>query len=122
MLRTSRPRPRNKIIELGDATPSNKTEPAPRLTVAKIGIVSRDYNEVSDFSAAFSAVMAVLEEKGCDTVLFSPWSIDTRKARRPSVRLRRIKSVLYETFAGNGKKRKGKEFVIFHRRGSIGMF
>ena len=88
----------------------------------KIGIVSRDYtykdvNGFRDFGGIFDDVLSLLDEKGCDTVLFSPWSIDTRKSRRPSVRLGNIKSVFYETFT-EGKVRKGKQFIVFYRAGN----
>jgi hypothetical protein len=118
MLQTSRSKQRDKAKSLGDPTPSTKTEPAPRLKVAKIGIVSRDYRRIRDFSQQFSDILKRLDDERCDTVLFSPWSIEARKSCRPSARLRRIKSVLYETFTGNGKKRKGKQFLVFYRRGN----
>ena len=118
MLQTSRLRPRDRTKVLRDSTPSTKTGPAPHLKVAKIGIVSRDYNKVRDFSETFSDILNLLDKDySCDTVLFSPWSIDAGKSCRPSVRLRHIKSVLYEEFKSNGKKRKGKQFVVFYRRG-----
>ncbi len=123
MLQTSRLRPRDKTKVLCDSAPSTKTGPAPHLKVAKIGIVSRDYNHkyangFRDFSEAFSEILTLLDGEHCDTVLFSPWSIDARTSCRPSVRLSNIKSVLYEKFTGKGKKRKGKEFVVFYRRGN----
>lgn len=109
---------KTKIIS--DQAPRTNTGAAPHLEVARIGIVSRDYrhkdNGFADFSAAFHGVLKDLDEECCDTVLFSPWSIDARNSARPSVRLRTIRSVLYETFTGNGKKRKGKEFVVYYRR------
>lgn len=121
MLRTSRSRERDKTIDIARPTLSIKTEPAPRLTVRKIGIVSRDYthkyaNGFRDFSSVFDDVLSLLNDERCDTVLFSPWSIDTRTSPRPSVRLSHIKSVLYETFR-EGKRRKGKDFLVFYRAG-----
>jgi hypothetical protein len=124
MLRSAGSRQHDKTKDIARPTLSTKTEPTPRLTVRKIGIVSRDYNHkfsnrFRDFSATFSRVLRVLDEKGCDTVLFSPWSIVPRKSFVPvrSLRgLRHIKSVFYEEFTGTGKKRK-TQFVVFHRRG-----
>ena len=121
MLQTSISRKRDKTKEIACPTLSTKTELVPRLTVRKIGIVSRDYtkyaNGFRDFSSVFHDVLNLLDDEGCDTVLFSPWSIDARQSRRPSARLSKIKSVLYETFK-EGKNRKGKDFVVFYRTGN----
>ena len=95
---------------------------APCLTVAKVGIVSRDYrhryeNGFRDFSHMLPRVLALLDEKGCDTVLFSLFSIIARSPFRFSIHtrhLRHIKSVLYEEFT-DGSKRKVKRFVVFCR-------
>ena len=113
----------DKTKGLGDPALSVKTEPAPRLTVAKIGIVSRDYrykyeNGFRDFSEAFSEILKRLDDEGCDTVLFSLYSIVHRKSFRSlrSMRLRNIKAVLYEEFK-DGKKRKIKGSVVLHREG-----
>jgi hypothetical protein len=124
MLRTLRLRQRDKTKDFGEATPSAKTEPGPRLKVAKIGIVSRDYrheyeNGFRDFSEAFPDILKRLDEEGCDTVLFSLYSIVPRKEFDPfrSMRLlRNIKAVLYEEFK-DGKKRKIKGSVVLYRGG-----
>ncbi len=118
MLQTSRSRQRDKTKSFGDPTPSAKTEPGPRLTIAKIGIVSRDYNKLRDFRDAFPDVLTLLDRKGCDTVLFSLYSIDfsKRKSFRPfrSIRLRHVKAVLYEE---GGRGEKNRQCVVFYRRG-----
>jgi hypothetical protein len=118
MLRTSRSRQRDKTKDFGDPTPSSKTEAAPRLTVAKIGIVSRDYN-LMDFSEPFSDILKRLDNEGCDTVVFSLYSIDfsKRKSFMPfrSIRLRHVKAVLYEE---GGRGEKNRQCVVFYRRGS----
>jgi hypothetical protein len=118
MLQTSRSRLRDKTKGFGDPTPSAKIEPGPRLTIAKIGIVSRDYNKLRDFRNAFPDVLTLLDRKGCDTVLFSLYSIDFSKLKsfKPfrSIRLRHVKAVLYEE---GGKGEKNRQCVVFYRRG-----
>ena len=108
---------------LSDQTLKTRTEKPPPLNVAKIGIVSRDYrykyeNGFRDFSEAFPEILKRLDEEGCDTVLFSLYSIVDRKSFRPlrSMRLCNIKAVLYEEFK-DGKKRKIKGSVVLHRGG-----
>ena len=124
MLQTSRSRQRDKTKGFGGPTPSTKTGPGPRLKVAKIGIVSRDYrhkykNGFRDFSEKFSGILKLLDNKGCDTVLFSLYSIDfsKRKSFRPfgSLRLRHVKAVLYEE---GGRGQKNRQCVVFYRRAS----
>lgn len=113
-----------KTKGFSDQTPKTKTEKPPHLKVAKIGIVSRDYrhkyeNRFRDFSAAFPEVLPLLDREGCDTVLFSLYSIDLskRKSFRPHrlSQLRNVKAVLYEEFK-DGKKRKDAQPVVFYRR------
>ncbi len=64
-----------------DAT--NGTSRPKNLKAKKIGLVTRDYGEKfenghRDFSELFSEVLKTLDEAGCDTVVFSPYSIDRR--------------------------------------------
>lgn len=118
MLQTSRARQRDKTESFGNPTPSAKTEPGPRLTIARIGIVSRDYNKLRDFRDAFPDVLTLLDRKGCDTVLFSLYSIGFSKLKsfKPfrSIRLRHVKAVLYEE---GGRREKNRQCVVFYRRG-----
>src|SRR5450759_2462642 len=81
---------------------SSKAAKSPRLKARRIGIVSRDYthkykNGFRDFSDVFSRVLALLDQKRCDTVLFSSFSIIPRSSFRPlrhMQQLRHIKSCL----------------------------
>jgi hypothetical protein len=106
----------------GDLQLGTRKGAIPRLTIAKNGIVSRGYtvkysNGFRDFSDALPGVLALLDKEGCDTVLFSLYSIVSRKSFRPfrSIRLRNIRTVLYEEFT-DGIKRKMGRYVVFHRR------
>lgn len=56
----------------------------PRLSVKEIGLVSRDYNKHRDFSAAYPEILESLDREGCDTVLFSLFSIIRRKSFDPT--------------------------------------
>jgi hypothetical protein len=94
----------------------------PALNVTRIGIVSRNYshkykNGLRDFSDAFPAILALLDGHKCDAVLFSLYSIISRKSFDPlaSIRLKNIKAVLYEEFV-DGKKRKKGRYVVAHRK------
>jgi hypothetical protein len=106
-------------------TKATRAKPIPKLTVAKIGIVSRDYNDdykngKRDFSAAFPDVLKLLDNEGCDTVVFSLYSIVPRESFRPlrvvsRLRLRHVSAVLYEEFI-DGKKRQIVRNVVLYRR------
>ena len=122
MLQISRSAQRDKIGGIARSKPITKTEPPPRLTPRKIGIVSRDYNRkyrngFRDFSAAFDGALRTLDEEGCDTVVFSLYSIVPRKGFRPfkSVHLQNVRSVLYQEFI-DGRKREGGPCLVFYRR------
>jgi hypothetical protein len=123
MLQTSRSRPRDKAKGFGDPTPSAKTQPLPRLKVAKIGIVSRDYrheyeNGFKDFSAIFPDVLTLLDRKGCDTVVFSLYSIIPRKSFRPLQSIRRLRNVKAVLLEEGGRGQKNRQCVVFCRRGN----
>jgi hypothetical protein len=112
--------------DLEDRRPGATTGSAPKLKVAKIGIVSRDYNYMfsngyRDFSAEFPRVLQVLDEKHCDAVLFSPWSIVPRPTFNPLqfVRgLQHVRSVFCEEFIIEQKRWVGQRFVVFYHQGS----
>ena len=102
----------------------NQTAELGQIKVPKSGIVSRDYNHeyengFRDFSETFSDILKQLDEKCCDTVLFSLYSIIPRKSFWPLrlLRLRNIKAVLYEEFK-DGKKREIKGSVVLYREGN----
>lgn len=111
--------------------PVSRAGVVPHLKTSKIGIVSRDYsrkdsNGFRDFSKAFPEILKLLDQKGCDTVLFSLYSIVPRKSFQPLRRFKahNIKSVLYEELSRHGKKGKLKKlgkkkkgnYVVLHRK------
>lgn len=102
-----------------------KTESKPSLKVRKIGIVTRDYrnefpNGYRDFSHTFSQVLRQLDDEGCDTVLFSLFSLIPRTGydpRRPFNDLKNIQAILLEEFQ-DGETRKARRYVTYYRTAS----
>lgn len=95
---------------------------APRLDIPKIGIVSRDYREkfangYKDFSHALPNVLKLLDDKGCDAVLFSLYSIVLRELYDPRAaftNLGHIRAIFLEEFQ-DGKCRKAGRYIVYHR-------
>jgi len=120
--------------------PRPPTGKRPSLKVRRVGLVSRNYwnklpNKI-DFSGVLRKVLSKLEEKKCDTVLLSLWSIIlpfSVKEHLSAMRLRHIKVVLYEEFALNGKiserdlrklrkfpeKPNSSRFVVCYRKNGV---
>ena len=102
-----------------------KAESIPSLKVRKVGIVTRDYrtkfsNGYRDFSHTLSQVLRLLDDDGCDTVLFSLFSIIPRKGYDPRSafnHLKNIKAILLEEFQ-DGETREAGRYVIYYRTAS----
>jgi hypothetical protein len=102
-----------------------KTDAKPSLEISKIGIIARDYshkypNGYRDFSNVLPDTLELLDQKGCDTVLFSLFSIDSRHSYDPITYfagLKNIKVVFIEDFK-DGKERIVKRYVVYHRTGN----
>ena len=104
---------------------------APLLCIAKLGLVSRDYNKLyengyRDFSNSLAEVLQVLDDNGCDAVLFSFSSIIPRVDFQVISLLKNLKNinvVFLEEFeekekisAKNEKQieRENKRFVVYY--------
>jgi hypothetical protein len=95
----------------------------PKLNISKIGLVSRNYwfrfeNGYRDFSYILPDVLKLLDNLGCDTVLFSLFSIIPRNSYDPLVefeKLKKINAVLLEEFKEEDGHRKRGRYVIYHR-------
>jgi hypothetical protein len=87
-------------IEASDRAYETRNVIAPLLAIKKIGIVSRDYNRDKDFSSAYRDILEILEREGCDTALFSLYSIIRRKSFNPTppASLKKLKCILVEEF------------------------
>jgi hypothetical protein len=102
-----------------------KSAKPPCLKISKIGVVSRDYsvkypNGYRDFSYGLTNVLKMLDQKKCDAVLFSLYSIDTRRPYSPLSSLKKlnnINAVFLEKFQ-DGKHREAEFYVIYHRKSS----
>jgi len=100
----------------------NKSGSKPRLNIGKTGMVTRDYriefpNGYRDFSHSFPQVVKQLDDVGCDTVLFSLFSIIPRKGydcRTALSGLKNIKAILLEEFQDR-KTREAGRYVIYYR-------
>jgi hypothetical protein len=94
----------------------------PRLEISKIGIVSRDYskkfaNGYRDFSHALPNVLKLLDDEGCDAVLFSLYSIVPREsyeARTAFTNLGHIRAIFLEEFQDRESRQAGR-YVIYYR-------
>ena len=99
-----------------------KVSSIPSLDLKKIGIVARDYrdkfpNGYRDFSYALPSVLKLLDNKGCDSVLFSLFSIDARKGYSPIASfkgLKNIKAIFLEKFK-DGENRVPGVYVVYCR-------
>ena len=98
------------------------SEHQPVLHISKLGIVSRDYrkkfeNGYRDFSHVFPDVLNLLDSHGCDSVLFSLYSLIPRDDFNVNAILRRqknIRAVFIEEFS-YVRKRKVIRNVVYYR-------
>ena len=99
----------------------------PVLEVRKLGVVARDYNKSKDFRSVLPEVLKVLDQKGCDTVLFSSFSLKTELDPEKTLGgLKNIKAVFLEMFSEKldkesmpqKKKKVGKIYIVYYRTGS----
>ncbi len=111
-----------KKRSLSSKSPHRELDFIPNLNLQKIGIVARDYNLVfpngyRDFSFALPSILNILDKEGCDSVLFSLFSIAPRKGYSPKKyikNLKNIKTVFLEEFQ-DGKIREAGRYVIYYR-------
>ena len=97
----------------------------PFLKLRKLGLVSRDYRHVfpngrRDFSFAFRKILRCFDQKQCDGVVFSMYSIEPRPgfdATKHLQGLEFIKVVVLEEF-DDGDKRTPRINVVYYRQGS----
>jgi len=100
----------------------------PCLHVEKIGLVTRDYNfefekGSQDFSYPFNKVLEFFDEKGCDAVLFSLYTLDIDlKSKYGSIfkELKNIKAIFIEEYSGTNQDWKPKRYVVYHNHDGKG--
>jgi hypothetical protein len=107
---------------------SRKTDAGPRLNIGRLGIVSRDYghrygNGYRDFSHVLPKVLGLMDDRGCDSVLFSLFTIVPRASYDTLLAIkgfRNIKAVFLEEFKdekyfnGAKKDREQVRYVVYH--------
>ncbi|MBI3192861.1 MAG: hypothetical protein HYZ34_00165 [Ignavibacteriae bacterium] len=96
------------------------------LQITKLGIVSRDYrhkyeNGYRDFSFSLPKILQLLDEKGCDAILFSLYTMIPRKDYSlvdAFSELKNIKALFIEEFI-DGYDRDVKRFVVYYKELNI---
>lgn len=93
------------------------------IKVSKIGLVTRDYNVTfdngyRDFSHVLPGVLQLLDEAGCELVLFSLYSLIPRPGYNPRATfagLKNIKLICVEQFRDNKHGRKPNKYIVYHK-------
>lgn len=101
---------------------SETTNNPPELCITKLAIVSRDYrrrykNGYRDFSHVLPKVLKLLDDRRCDAVLFSLFSVVPRESYDPFSALnglKNIKAVFLEEFQDSEPRERGR-YVVYHR-------
>jgi hypothetical protein len=101
---------------------TSQTITAPNINITKLGIVSRDYrhtyeNGYRDFGHVLPDVLNMLDDQGCDAVLFSLFSIVKRESYDTMINLNgleNIRAVFLEEFQ-DGEPRERGRYVVYHR-------
>jgi hypothetical protein len=109
---------RGVTIQSSTGSPKSK----PNLDICKIGIVTRNYQEeysngYRDFSHTLPQLLSQLDDQGCDTVLFSLYSIVPRESfdlRTAFNGIENIKAIFLEEFQ-DGKTRRAGRYVAYYR-------
>lgn len=99
------------------------TSPMFDITVRRVGLVSRDYNVrypngYRDFSYVLPDVLTLLDDKGCDTALFSLFSIIPRKGYGILSTLpdfANLKMIFLEEFRDSRTGRLAGQCVVYYR-------
>ena len=110
----------NNILEQKDRGISNQHL---NIKIKRLGIVSRDYrfkenNGYRDFSYSFEEVLKCLDSKGCDSVLFSLFTIDKRDSFRVKdylSDLSNIQSVFVEEFVDKVNAREQGVYFVYYK-------
>lgn len=97
-----------------------KTTDKPNLKLSKIGIVARDYRELngnSDFSKNIIEILEYLDSKGCDSVLFSLYTLLENNSLKIETleKFKNIKSVFVEEFEFKGRERDVTVYKVYNK-------
>ena len=91
------------------------------LNISKIGIVTRDYREIngnSDFSKNIIEILEYLDSKGCDSVLFSLYTLLENNSLKIETleKLKNIKTIFIEEFEFNNGERNVKRYKVYYKQ------
>jgi hypothetical protein len=100
--------------------PVNELGSPPNTSASKIGLVSRDYNE-GDFSTAFEKILNLLDEEGCDTALFSLYTILEKNKTEVLESLERLNpnklaNIFIEYYVLKGEERSASINVVYSKQ------
>jgi len=100
---------------------NSKISEAPDLRISKIGIVARDYrgsNGKSDFAKNIIDILEYLDSKGCDSVLFSLFTLLRSNSLKIKTldNFKSIKSIFVEEFEFKGQTRDVTVYKVYSRR------
>lgn len=121
----------NVSIRQKQGTEASDSVPPSSLNITKLGIVSRDYryrfeNGLRDFSHILPNVLKLLDDKGCDAILFSLFSIPDRNSYDPLTAvkgLKNVKAIFLEEFEDEVKgKMNSKGKAIERERGEYNVY
>ena len=101
------------------------TTTPPHLQISKVGIVSRNYsykfeNGYRDFSYALPSVIKLLDDRKCDAILFSLYTIVPRKGNdytKMFSELKNIKAIFIEEFQDCIPREVNRYVVFSHASG-----
>jgi len=109
---------KNSVVQKGND--KLKISKVPNLKISKIGIIARDYRELngnSDFSKNIIEILEYLDSKGCDSVLFSLFTLLEKNSLKIETleKFKNIKSVFVEEFEFEEKERVVKVYKVYNK-------
>ena len=98
------------------------------ISIKKVGIISRDYrkedkNKFRDFSYTFKSILLLLNQQGCDSAIFSLFTLIKRKSfdakqTLNKMEINNIKTIFIEEFI-DGNEREAGEYVVYFKDKNI---
>ncbi len=110
---------KNSVVQKGND--KLKISEVPNLKISKIGIVARDYRELngnSDFSKNIIEILKYLDSKGCDSVLFSLFTLLENNSLKIETleKFKNIKSVFVEEFEFKERVRDVTVYKVYNKQ------
>jgi hypothetical protein len=91
----------------------------PKLQAGRIGVVSRHYEHVPDFSRVFKKVLRLLDNKGCKIALFSMYAFECSLPVEflSGLELRNIQAILIDEFRNDDDEWETLRFIVYSKNG-----